>query len=230
VTLPIIAIRPEPGCSATVEAGRAAGLAIEGHPLFDVRPLAWEPPPADAIDALLLGSANAIRHGGPGLDAFRAKPVYAGGEATAAAAEAAGFTLATVGQGDLQSLLDTLAAPLRLLRVSGAEHVPLALSPGIEIETRVAYESAPLPLPAALAGRLRDGAVVLLHSGAAARHFGAECDRRGVPRNTITLAALAPRIAAAAGEGWREVRSAAAPSEAALLALARHMCHYPSRG
>jgi uroporphyrinogen-III synthase len=125
----------------------------------------------------------------------------------------------------LQSLVDGLAASLRLLRVTGAEHVPLATSDGIEVETRVAYESVALPLPETLAARLRSGVLMLLHSAAAARHFAAECDRCGVPRNAIALAALAPRIADAAGEGWRELRSAAAPSEAALLALARDMCH-----
>jgi uroporphyrinogen-III synthase len=229
VTPPIIAIRPEPGCSATVEAGRAAGLAVEGHPLFEVRPLAWDAPAVEAIDALLLGSANALRHGGAALDAFRGKPVHAVGEATAAAAEAAGSTVASVGGGDLQSLVYALGAPLRLLRVTGAEHVPLAVPTGIEVETRVAYESVPLALPESLAERLRDGGLVLLHSAAAARHFAAECDRREVPRSAIALGALAPRIADAAGEGWREVRSAAEPREAALLALARDMCHYPGR-
>ena len=81
-----------------------------------------------------------------------------------------------------------------------------------------------------MADRLGQGALVLLHSAAAARHFAAECDRCGVPRGAVRLAALGPRIAAAAGEGWREVRSAAEPREAALLALARQMCHEPREG
>lgn len=230
MTLPIIAIRPEPGRTATVEAGRASGLAIEGWPLFEVRPLAWEAPVPDEIDALLLGSANAVRHSAPQVSAFRAKPVYAVGDATAAAAEAAGFTIAAAGRGGLQALLDTLAGPLRLLRVTGAEHVPLVPPAGVEIETRVAYESVPLPLARQRAERLGAGALVLLHSAAAARHFAAECDRSGVPRNAISLAALGPRIAAAAGDGWREVRSVPEPREAALLALAREMCHDPAGG
>ncbi len=225
MTTSVIAIRPEQGCSATVEAGRAMGLAIDCHPLFEIRPLAWAPPPSEEIDALLLGSANAVRHGGPGFEAFRAKPVYAVGEATATAAAAAGFTVAAAGSGELQSLLDTLAGPLRLLRVTGAEHVPLMPPHGIEIITRVAYESVPLPLPQPLAGRLGEGALVLLHSAAAARHFAAECTRCGIPRSAVGLAALGPRIAAAAGHGWREVRSAPEPREVALLALARQMCH-----
>jgi uroporphyrinogen-III synthase len=230
VTLPVIAIRPEPGCTATVEAGREIGLSIEGYPLFEVRPLAWKSPPPDEVDALLLGSANAVRHAGLQLDAFRSRPVYAVGEATAAAAEAAGFTVAMTGRGRLQALLDTLAGPLRLLRVTGVEHVPLVPPAGVEVETRVAYESVPLPFSPELAKALGEGALVLLHSAAAARYFAAEADRCGIPRLAISLAALGPRIAAAAGEGWREVRSALEPREAALLALAREMCHDPSGG
>ena len=221
----ILAIRPEPGCTATVRAGRAVGLAIEGQTLFEVRPVAWEAPAADTIDALLIGSANALRHSGSNLDFFRAKPVYAVGEATAAAAQAVGFTVASTGRVDLQSLVYALPTPLRLLRLTGAEHMPLAAPAGIEVETRVAYDSVPLPLPDELAGKLRAAALVLLHSAAAARHFASECDRCEVPRSTIAIAALAPRIAEAAGQGWREVRSAAEPTDAALLALARHMCH-----
>ena len=41
MTLPILAIRPEPGCSATVAAGRSVGLAIEACPLVEIRPVSW---------------------------------------------------------------------------------------------------------------------------------------------------------------------------------------------
>lgn len=221
----ILTIRPEPGSGATVAAGREAGLAIEACPLFEIRPRAWRAPAPQAIDGLLIGSANAIRHGGPELERLRGKPVFAVGVATARAAEAAGFRVAACGRGSLQPLVDGLAPPLRLLRLTGEEHVPLAPPPGIEVETRIGYMSAPLPLPAELAGRLRAGALVLLHSAAAARHFAAECDRLAIDRAALRLAALGPRIAAAAGSAWGEVRSAAEPSEAALLALLGDMCH-----
>jgi uroporphyrinogen-III synthase len=225
-----LTIRPEPGCAETVSSGKAAGLPIEGYPLFAISPIAWDAPPPDAIDGLLLCSANALRQGGPALEAFRAKPVHAVGDATAREAEALGFTVASTGQGMLQALVDRLPPPLRLLRITGAEHVQLTPPAGIEIETRVAYESVPFALPDALAARLGEGALVLLHSASAARHFAHECDRCGVARNAVRLAALGPRIAAAAGAGWREVRSASEPREAALLALAREMCHEPGRG
>ena len=230
MTAAILAIRPEPGSNATVAAGREAGLAITGFPLFEIRPLAWVAPSPGDVDGLLIGSANAVRHAGPAFGAFRGKPVHAVGEATARAARAAGLAVATVGPGHLQPLVDALPGPLRLLRLTGAEHVPVAPPAGIEIDTRIVYESAPLPLPLAAMEHLGGGALVLLHSAAAARHFAAECERLGIPRSGVRLAALAPRIAQAAGEGWREVRSASAPSERALLALARDMCHErPSR-
>jgi len=230
LTLPIIAIRPEPGCAATVAAGREAGLMIESWPLFDMRPLPWEAPPSDTFDALLLGSANAVRQGGAAIADYRGKPAYAVGDATAEAAREIGLEVAAIGSGGLQGLLDSEpCVPPRLLRIAGAEHVPLTAPEGVTILTRVGYESAASPLPPALAGRLAGGALVLLHSAAAARHFAAECERLGIAREQVALAALGPRIADAAGPGWRAVRSAETPREPALLALASDMCHEPRR-
>jgi uroporphyrinogen-III synthase len=225
MTAAILTIRPEPGSSETIAAGQAAGLDITAFPLFEIRPLSWTAPSPDDVDGLLIGSANAVRQAGPVLDPLRGKPVHAVGEATARAARAAGLTVVTVGPGRLQPVVDRLAPPLRLLRLTGAEHVPVTPPLGIQIDTRIAYESAPLPLPRTAVACLGEGALVLLHSAAAARHFAAECDRLGVVRSGVRLAALAPRIADAAGGHWRELRSASEPSEPALLALARDMCH-----
>ena len=228
MSLPILAIRAQPGCAATVAAGTAAGLAIEAWPLFLIRPLTWQALPPDAIDALLLGSASAPRHGGAALASYRGKPAFCVGEATAEAARAAGLDIAAIGSGGLQALLDTQAdLPPRLLRVTGEQHVPLQPPAGVSILTRVAYRSVAAPLPPALAARLSDGALVLLHSAAAAQHLAAECERLAIPRAAVALAALGPRIAAAAGAGWRALRWAQAPREGALLALAAQMCHDP---
>jgi uroporphyrinogen-III synthase len=223
----ILTIRPEPGADATVAAGRALGLEIEPCPLSAIRPLAWSLPEG-AFDGVLLGSANALRHGGPLVDNLVDKPVYAVGAATAAAARERGFAVARAGSGGLQALLDGLSGErLRLLRIAGRERVAIAPPAGIAVETVIAYESMPLPMPADIARRLGGGALVLLHSAAAARHFAAECQRLAVQRGAIRLAALGARIAEAAKAGWGEVRFAAEPNEAALLALARDMCHEP---
>lgn len=222
----IVAIRPEPGLAATIAAAAALGLTVEGAPLFEIWSLPWDIPDPGAIHGLLLGSANAVRHGGEGLAGLRDKPAYVVGDATARAAREAGLTVAQVGQGGLQPVLDSLAGrKLRLLRLTGAEHVPLAPPDGVSLVTRIAYDSVALPIQPDLADRLRGGAIVLLHSAAAARHLRQECARLGIARQGLRLAALGPRIAQAAGEGWGDVRSAALPEEAALLALARDMCH-----
>lgn len=225
MSLPILTVRPEPGATATVTAGCVLNLAIESAPLFAIRPVAWSAPDPNEIDALLVGSANALRHGGKSLAAFRGKPLYAVGEATSEVARDAGFKVAATGTGGLQGVVDDIAAPLRLLRLAGEERVPLTSPDGVEIETRVAYRAEPLPLPGAAATRLRTGAIVLLHSAAAARHFSEELDRLALYRSVIRLAVLGPRIAAAAGSGWASVSIAAQPTEAALLALAGELCH-----
>ncbi len=225
-----IVIRPVRGMEDTLAAAAAAGIDMAGWPLFEMRARAWEPPAPEGIDGLLIGSANALRLGGAGLDAFRAKPVYAVGVATGEAALRAGFPLEVVGTGGLQQVLDGLAGrPLTLLRLAGEKHVPLNPPLGIVLVTRIVYESAALPMSPELELALREGSeegpVVLLYSAEAARHFSAECERLGVDKARIALATLGPRIAAAAGQGWAQVRSAAAPNEAALLALAQDMCH-----
>lgn len=224
--LPIVAIRPEPGLSATLAGGEAEGLPIFGEPLFAIRPVAWELPETERFDGLLIGSANAIRHGGAALDQCRDLPVYAVGQATARLAEKRGFHVALVGEGGLQNVLDTLAGQkLHLLRVTGVEHRPLASPPTITLTERIAYDSHALPMPAGMSRKLAGGAIIMLHSGVAAQHLGHECDRQGLNRKLLHIAALAPRIAEAAGDGWASRHSATAPNEAALLALARQLCH-----
>lgn len=227
MTLHLIALRPQPGLTATLDRARALGLAITGHALSEIRALAWNCPDPAGIDGVLIGSANAFLHGGPQLDRLIAKPVFAVGEATAAAARAAGFTVAVIGSGGLQGVLDAVRAPCRLLRIAGEEHVPLTPPAGVTMAEVIAYRSAALPLDAVAPALAAGGALVLLHSAATARHFAAECDRLGLARGAISVAALGPRIAAAAGAGWRAVHTAARPDEAALLQLAFDLCDQP---
>lgn len=219
-----LALRPEPGLSATLDKARAMGLEITGLPLSEIRAVGWDCPDPAGIDGLLIGSANAFVHGGANLAQLTAKPVYAVGEATAAAARAAGFAVAMVGSGGLQGVLDAIPAPMHLLRIAGEEHVPLTAPAGVTFAEVIAYRSVPLPLDDAAPLLAGGAALVLLHSAATARHFAAECDLLGVPRAGIALAALGPRIAAAAGDGWRAVHTAPRPDEAALLEMARELC------
>lgn len=230
MTQPVIAIRAEPGCSATAAAARDFGLPVECHPLFEVVPVPWSLP-EEPFDGLLVGSANAMRLGGPLVDKLVDKPVYAVGESTAAAAWERGLRTAAIGSGGLQNVVDGLAGQrLRLLRIAGEDHVALAPPDGVEVVTAIAYRAEARAASAELVELLQGPALVLLHSAAAARHFAVETGRLDLARETIAIAALGPRIADAAGKGWRELRVAAEPSDPALLALAREMCHEPFEG
>lgn len=201
------------------------GLGALSFPLFAVRALDWPPVPRDTVDALLLGSANALRHGGPALDLYRGLPAYAVGERTAEAAREAGLDVVLAGSGGLQSVLGRIApAHRRLLRLAGRERIVLDVPQALSITTREVYASEALPLPAELGDLLANPAVVLLHSGEAAAHFARACDRDGIDRTVIRLAALGPRIAEAAGFGWADVALAPEPNDTALLALARDLC------
>ncbi|MDE2561994.1 MAG: uroporphyrinogen-III synthase [Sphingomonadales bacterium] len=221
--MPVIAVRPEPGLAATLAAARAMGFDAQGFALFMAEPVTWQAPEPSSYAGLLAGSGNVFRHGGPGLAALAALPVFAVGEATTAAARKAGFAVAATGSGGLQALVQTLA-PGRYLRLSGEAHVALDPPAGVEADTLVTYRMAARPFPPALADLLRSPALVLLHSGEAARHFAAQCDAHAIARGAVALACLAPRIAEAAGTGWARVESAAQPSDPVLLELAMQMC------
>lgn len=224
----VFVVRPQPGLSATISAGRSMGLAIVGEPLFEIRPVPWTAPDPRTVDALLIGSANVFRHGGPQLGLFRGKPVHAVGSTTAELAAEAGFEVVRVGTGGLQSLVQpdsgTTSEAQRYLRLSGAERVSLEVPAGTVIEERIVYEAVPFAIPQEFEQRLRSGGIVLLHSAAAARHFANECARLGIPTEALALAALGPRISEGLDGKWAAVRHAGNPNDTALLALAQDMC------
>lgn len=222
--VPLIVLRPEPACAGTVAAARVRGLDAIAAPLFAIEPVRWEVPDPALFDGVLAGSANAFRCGGRALGLLKQLPVHAVGQRTADAARVAGFAVASTGSGGLQMLLDTLRAPQRLLRLAGEAHVALTSPVGITVTERVVYRAVPLALSAEPMAELRRGAVVMLHSGEAARAFAAECERLGVDRSGVSVAALAPRIAEEAGPGWASIRVAKAVSDGALLELAEDMC------
>ena len=221
-TLPLIVIRPEPGNTATLEAARQRGLDASGYPLFEIAAVAWKAP-TTPFAAILAGSANVFRHGGSHLAELMHVPVIAVGATTAEAARHAGFAVAQIGEGGLQPLVETLA-PGKYLRLAGQDHVNLAPPAGVQISTQIVYAAQARPIPPALAKLLRKPALVLLHSGEAARHFRAQCERIEVSKENIYLACLAPRIAEHAGASWADVFVSASRTDTDLLELAATMC------
>lgn len=207
-----LVLRPEPGNARTCAALAAAGMEPVALPLFTAVPLAWSPPDPGDHDALLLTSAQAVRLAGDGLTPLSRLPVVAVGEATAAAARAAGLHVAIVGDGDAAAAVARASAYPRLLHLAGREHVA---QPGV-VALPVYASEAVAVAPGALAAAL--DAVVLLHSARAAQRFAALAG--SLPRRRIRLAALSPAVAAAAGTGWATIAIAERPGDAALVQAA----------
>lgn len=223
---PFILIRPQPSCDTSLAAAKAMGLDAHAFPLFAVRPLSWEAPDQDTFDALLLGSVNAVRHGGAALNSYAGKPAYAVGASTAEAARTAELEVVATGSGGLQDVLTRLdPAHTRLLRLTGAARVQIEPPSEVTVSERVVYASDPLPMPDTLAELLmHENCVVALHSAEAANHLRRECERLGLDIGRIALATIGPRVTTAANGGWLDVRTAETPEDDALLALARVMC------
>jgi uroporphyrinogen-III synthase len=221
---PLVIVRPEPGASATAKAAQQLGLDPRVFPLFVVRPLEWEPPNPTDFDALLFTSANAIRHGGPGLEGLRDLPTHCVGEATAREARDYGFKVASVGSGRVDSLLQSLPGELRLLHLCGF-HRREPATPTQAIRAIPVYRSD--EVPASNGFRAVERSVIALHSPRAAARLGRLVEELGLARGEIALAAISPEAAEAAGTGWQALLSAKEPTDTALLAIAAELCKNP---
>lgn len=220
----LIVLRPEPGNARTCAAIRAAGGEAIPLPLFEVRAVEWAAPDPATFDALVLTSANAVRHAGPKLESFAPLPVVAVGAATARAAEAAGLTVAAVGEGDAGDLPPLLTrigsrAPLHL---TGREHRDLGAGRTIAVYASEAIEgvdAAPLI-----------GATALVHSARAGERLAQIVDAAGLDRAGTAIAAISPAALAATGMGWATTAIAPSPRDDALIAAALSIDRPVARG
>jgi uroporphyrinogen-III synthase len=194
-------------------------------PLIGIRPLTPALPPADTFDGLVFTSPNGVAAfaalfgaGLPGVEAFRDRPVFAVGEATAAAAADAGWPRALSADGDVHDLARLIvreAAGLRLL-AAGAE------TPSADLGALVGEAATVSPL-AVYRAEPTDAAapdawdVVLIHSPRAGRELAARLEPvRGAGGRTlvaISRAAAAPLEQA----GFARIMVASRPDEASLI-------------
>jgi uroporphyrinogen-III synthase len=210
--------RAEPGASRTAEKVRALGHEPVVAPLLEVHPL-----PAEielhGIGALAFTSANGVR-------AFaerspeRALPVFAVGDATAAAARKAGFAEVASADGDLDALADLIAANARGLKGAvlapgprePAGDLPRALAAqGLAARALTLYETLPV-FPRSI------GPVdaVLVHSPKAGERLAVVLGGKpGPAAYCISAAAAAPL----AGQPFADIRWAEHPDEDSLLGL-----------
>ncbi len=169
--------RAEPGATRTAERLRAAGFEPVVDPLLETRDLAAGPIDLSEVGALAFTSANAIAAFAR-RSAERALPAYAVGEATAAAARAAGFTDAGVGAADSAVLARLIAADPH--RPAGAILHPSAAElagdltgelerEGVGARRLPIYETIPRAPSSDTLAHLSAMAAILLHSPKAAR-------------------------------------------------------------
>lgn len=213
----LLVLRPEPGASATASRAREMGLDAVAVPLFAIEPVDWSAPEAGRFDALLLTSANALRCAGDQLADLRGLPVHAVGEATAEAARAAGFDIASAGDSGVDRLLGSIDPDLRLLHLCGEDR-RAPRNPRQAIAEVVVYRSKPIETPDL---SVAPGSVALVHSPRAGVRLAALVKRR----QSTLIAAISAAAAEAAGDGWLAVEVADRPSDDALLALAARLCN-----
>lgn len=218
----VLIVRPQPGADETAARAQARGLEPVVAPMFTARALPWTPPvPAD-FDAILFTSANAPRLGGPALAAFRDKPCYAVGEATAMAAAAAGFGHVRTGPSDGAAVVQMMARDgvTRAFHPTAEDVSPLPAA-GVTLEQIAVYASIPDERLSDIAvAAIHAGAIVLLHSPRSAEIFG---ERIGERRGQTRIAAISDAAAAAAGSGWAGVAVALEPRDEALLSAASEL-------
>lgn len=214
----LVLLRPEPGASESAARGAALGMEIVKMPLFEIVRVPWALPDPAAFDALLLTSANTLRHGGPGLERLHRLPVQAVGAATAEAARDAGFSVAKVGGAGVDALLAGLPKGMRLLHLGGEERTA-PQAHGAHITPVTVYCANLLEVAAEALANIAGG-VVSVHS----RRAGERLAELVADRATTAVVALSVEAASGLGTGWQSVGIAPRPSDAALLALGAELC------
>ncbi len=234
--------RPLEDAGPVVAALRRRGIACMVEPMLRIVPLPAPVIDLDGVQGLVVTSANGAR-------AFAAAcrrrdlPVYAVGEASAAAARELGFSPVESADGDVAALADLVArhaAPGAGAlfhpagRVSAGDLAGRLQALGFSLRRSRLYEARPIdafsaPLKAALAV-LRDGGEaaaaelrwVLFFSPRTAASFVSLSETAGLAdacRRLFALCLSRNVAAAARAIEWRAVAVAARPEQAALLAL-----------
>ncbi|MEP7129652.1 MAG: uroporphyrinogen-III synthase [Sphingomicrobium sp.] len=220
----VVVLRPEPGAAITVAKARQRGLDAVALSLFMVAPVSWSVSDAGDFDALLLTSANAVRHGGEGLAGLRKLPVHVVGDATAEAASAAGLLVASAGDSGVDALLSSMKPGLKLLHLCG-ENRKIPVNASHDILSIVVYRSDERPVSDLDAAT---GSLALVHSPRAGARFAQLCDEARLDRGAIAVVAISAAAGDAVGDGWEAIAVAERPSDDALLALAERLCNKPA--
>lgn len=221
--------RPKADAEALARTLEALGHDVAMEPLLTIERLAVEPA-LDDVQAIALTSANAV----PALnEACMALPLFAVGDATAAAARRAGHARVEQSDGDAASLARLIAATCAptqgaILHLAGTE-VRAGLAEGLTeagfaVVRQAVYRAAAAErLSLAARAALRAGVdAVLLSSPRTARIFAGLIAVHGLEDCLAETEAfcLSAAVATACRDlAWRGVQVAARPDQTALVEL-----------
>jgi len=216
-------LRPQPGAGRTARRAQTMGFDVAAYPLFAIEPRAWIGPPVDAIDALLLTSANALRHGGAQMARYREVPAFVIGDATAEAARNAGFTHVIRGASFVDRLVRDIAARgvRRLLHLAGEKVAPYDAA-GLDVTRITVYAAETRGDGEALRALMAAGDIALVHSARAGRRLAQLTPPSR--RRHLHVIAISAAAGIGCGEGWASLQAAGTPDDEAMLALARALC------
>jgi uroporphyrinogen-III synthase len=232
----VLVTRPHPDSATTAEALRRRGYEVMQAPMLRFEPVACSGLDAD-YGAVLATSANALRAvEGQLSEGLVKRPLFAVGEATAAAAQQAGFAKVTAAGGDAAALRDLVLASVKkrqfrksdaLLYLAGADlsqDLAGELAPdGLNVVTVTTYRMAALAsLPREVCEAFAANMIqaVLHYSQRSARAFLDASRAEGVEISALAVphCCLSPNIAAILHEAGAQVFSAASADEKALFA------------
>jgi uroporphyrinogen-III synthase len=233
--LRVLVTRPQPRAADTALALRERGHDPIIAPLTEMELLAEVDPKNGPWTAIVLTSANGLWGvcKSAGQNRWHAIPVFAVGDISAKAARDMGFAEVASARGNVNDLVDLVAArlkpPARLLYLAGEERAgDLAgdlRAQNFEVDLVVVYrfltaQSLPAPAAEALAG---DIDAVLHYSRATAETFLNAARNSNLLETALTKPlhlCLSEQIAAPLRQaGARHIRVAARPEEAALFEL-----------
>ncbi len=242
----LLVTRPETEAETTRRDLEAMGHGVTLAPLIEI---ALSAPPLDVsgAQALIVTSRNAVRAlaAHPDRDRLRHVPLLVVGKGTAAAARAAGFTVALEGRGtgaDLAVAIRTQCDPARgrLIHASGdviAFDLAQALAPdGFTIERVVVYHStAATALPQPVRDALDEGRVdaVILMSPHTATVWSrlVRAAQAEAPARRLVHLCLSHGVADAVGPlAPDKIAVARAPSWEEMLALVARLSSIPADG
>jgi uroporphyrinogen-III synthase len=231
----ILLTRPKADAQRTAAALRARGHEVIVAPLLDLEILSDADLGPGSWSAILVTSANAVRAiaGHRRRDALRGIAVFTVGDRTAQAMRDAGFIGVTSAGGDVSDLAMLVAAhlkpPARLLYLAGEERAGdlagLLRDRNFAVHTALVYRAVVAAnLPRHAADALAAGLDGVLHFSRrsaeayvnAARKTGLLKEALAKPIHYCLSARIAEPLTAA---GATEIRIAARPDEAALIAL-----------